>query len=840
MTSPYHAVAANYRENGYHVMPVGPGTKVPGEYRDGGWRPMPGWQKYCDALAPEFVHGKWEDWPDAGVCVAHGAVIGLDLDTDREDVATALRGAVELSPVRRKGAKGWMGYYRPGGDLDGLPARVRWYDPNVKGADGKSSRFPVIELLLHGTQSVLPPTIHPDTGQPYRWLTPDTLENTDISDLPVFGRAEFDVLDVALSGMGLTQQAPRTSLVGRVEYPATSHDLEKPLGRSINDRAMEPGAIDQWFPALGLPKTRQRGFGAWEAVATWRGSGSGRPQAERNPNLRIVPTGIRDFGTDEPFTPINLVCRWMSVDPENGFTQAADWLKQYIRPELGMSAEAMAALVARRPEVESAETERMPIEDISVDPGTVEMTAARSASRFMERKCGRARPKPIQPTSQREFRDAFPEHVPPFPVQDFESDLTGLLREATLFIDESANMRSEQGAFGAAVAALGVLMGRMVEIAETGLRTNIYVIGTAESGAGKSSAMGAMSKMMARCGVDDRLAGSDFTSGSAILKEVSSHVPQLFNVDEFGDVIRRVLAPRAASHERDIGRILKDLYSAASGTYRGKAYATQDRQDIVEPHLCVYGVSTHEAFWESIDGRSFNDGLRARFVMIPMGATETQTPDQGRAAMVADMITNLIDACKSGGNLGGFVCQAVKFDPGIWETWMQDRSLFQRHAERASRMKLPGAPSIIQRICENGMKVAMISALGRQPVGPTITAEDYNLGLDVAHWSAIYMIAAIDRYYVENASHRDLNRVMEFIEARGAAGCKRSDMVTSFQGIFVNAMVAKSIMEALKDSGKVIEWMPPVTGRGRPPTWYVGAKYAEEFFLRKGQAGDRS
>ena len=36
---------------------------------------------------------------------------------------------------------------------------------------------------MHGTQSVVPPTIHPDTGQPYHWLTPDTLEDTPLGDL---------------------------------------------------------------------------------------------------------------------------------------------------------------------------------------------------------------------------------------------------------------------------------------------------------------------------------------------------------------------------------------------------------------------------------------------------------------------------------------------------------------------------------------------------------------------------------------------------------------------------------------------------------------------------------
>jgi len=159
--SPYHQSAANLRENGYHPMPIAPGTKTPGQWQNDNWRPMSGWSKYCDTQPAEFIHDQWEKWPDAGICIAHGNAIGLDIDTDRKDVEEALHAAVTAPHVRRRGQKGWMGYYRPENGLDALTARVRWYD---------SEGAICVELLLHGTQSVLPPTIHPGTGNPYTWV----------------------------------------------------------------------------------------------------------------------------------------------------------------------------------------------------------------------------------------------------------------------------------------------------------------------------------------------------------------------------------------------------------------------------------------------------------------------------------------------------------------------------------------------------------------------------------------------------------------------------------------------------------------------------------------------
>ena len=320
MTSAFHRIAANLVENGFHPLPVMPGSKVPGQYRAGIWRPMPRWTKYCDNAVASFILDQWEQWPGAGVCVAHGGVIGLDVDTDRDDVAAAVLRAIEPSPVKRRGSKGYMGYYRPGGGLDDLTVRVRWHD-------GKKV---VCEILLHGTQSVIPPTVHPDTGKPYQWLTDETLENTDIGELPELTGDHVGRLDTELGKLGLTRKAPRRARITDHERPgAGSHDLEVPAWRSLNNRALEPSAIDQWWPALGMPKTRQRGAGAWEAIPFWRHSGSGRPTGDRNPNLKVAPGGVVDFGADRSYTPVDAVMAARDCSD----TAAKEWLEQYVRGE---------------------------------------------------------------------------------------------------------------------------------------------------------------------------------------------------------------------------------------------------------------------------------------------------------------------------------------------------------------------------------------------------------------------------------------------------------------------------------------------------------------------------
>ena len=200
---------------------------------------------------------------------------------------------------------------------------------------------------MHGTQSVVPPTIHPDTGQPYHWLTPDTLEDTPLSDLPELPADPVARLDAELGKLGLSRENPnrraRAAAI-REHAPAGAHDLEKPRFRSMNDRAL--AALDRWFPALELPKTRQRGAGSWEAVAAWRPSSSGRPLEKRGPNLHASPSGIRDFGDGEPYTAIDLVIAARGCS----FDGAVDWLEPFLEPEprAEIDLDAIAAAAERK------------------------------------------------------------------------------------------------------------------------------------------------------------------------------------------------------------------------------------------------------------------------------------------------------------------------------------------------------------------------------------------------------------------------------------------------------------------------------------------------------------
>ena len=93
--------------------------------------------------------------------------------------------------------------------------------------------------------------------------------------------------------------------------------------RELNDAAM--ANLAAWVPALPLYRLKAA-RGGYEAAPTWRPSSSGKSDDERDLNLKIHPKGIRDFGADKGYTPLDLVMVALGCDLDRAFGFLAERL----------------------------------------------------------------------------------------------------------------------------------------------------------------------------------------------------------------------------------------------------------------------------------------------------------------------------------------------------------------------------------------------------------------------------------------------------------------------------------------------------------------------------------
>src|SRR6185369_12961553 len=171
--SPFAAAYEGLIANGFHILPIAPDSKAPSEFRGGRWRGLNNWQRFRDERPAEFVQRVWAGFPDANIGVVTGTrasathiLACVDFDTDDPEILDTLARSLPLSPVRKRGRRGYSAFYQ-------VPIGTQGY------------RTPICELLTDTRQTVVPPSVHPDTGLPYAWETEKTLLNTPASELPV-------------------------------------------------------------------------------------------------------------------------------------------------------------------------------------------------------------------------------------------------------------------------------------------------------------------------------------------------------------------------------------------------------------------------------------------------------------------------------------------------------------------------------------------------------------------------------------------------------------------------------------------------------------------------------
>lgn len=667
MTSPYALHGERICDLGYSAIPCRPGSKRPGDYVAGKWYGKFSWSQYCDRAPTEYELRSWTRWPDAGLCVALGYndVIAIDVDTDDDAMRTALSAVMPHSTVQKRGEKGFTAFYR--GSRAIIP---RHFDINKQR---------VVDLLGYGTQTVIPPTVHPDTQRPYVWLTDDTLENTHPHDLPELPDDIADQIADALAPFGYF--AP-------TQITRVSDGLGGGIWRELNTQAL--AKLDEWVPLLDLPKLSRNRRGGYVAVPFWRPSHRGRPLHDRNPNLKISEQGIRDFHDGEKgYTPVDLVMSAMGCT----FDFAADWLKE----KIGFEDAGLHGLEPWFPKQAAAEPAN---DDVA----------------------------PTAP-AQREDIAAPRSTVDPF----IPKSAGGLIEAIARWTLECGRRPVPEFAMMTAIAFAAGLYGRRF-VGPTGVGLNVYLVGLGASALGKGHPLKALRTLANDCNMLHMVAAGVPTSDSAIERILRKLPSQVLPLDEFGLLMQSVNGRNSSSWSQTVRRALLEIYSLSTDMWMGKQFSDPKRPDpepLHCPTLTLMSVTTPTTFYEGLTEANLSDGFLNRMTVIHA----TEMPDRQEAEPIMVAPASLIAAVKraeEGARPSGFAGAAYR-DPSQrpkmaaipWASdeakqrwiWIEDWQIAQIE-ERS------GHEGIVGRAAEQAQKYATLRALSRDGKDAAVTLDD--------------------------------------------------------------------------------------------------------------------
>lgn len=261
MRSPVLSAAIAYARRGWSVFPLQ------------GKRPLPGTAGHRDATTDlKVIKSWWREYPDANVGIrcdsASGPVI---IDQDGPEGIPSIK-SLGLPPTLKasSGRKHRRHYY-----FDGAVEEVR----------RAIKVLPGVDLLGDGGYVVAPPSIHPETGRPYRWVNerdPVVLDESLLKTIHEIGangkkrqappmpeiiyEGERDQILTSLAGSmrrrGASEEAILAALLEenelRVKPPMSLGQLKK-IARSIAKK--DPAAIVEDLTDMGNARRFARKYG---------------------------------------------------------------------------------------------------------------------------------------------------------------------------------------------------------------------------------------------------------------------------------------------------------------------------------------------------------------------------------------------------------------------------------------------------------------------------------------------------------------------------------------------------------------------------------------------------
>lgn len=382
----------------------------------------------------------------------------------------------------------------------------------------------------------------------------------------------------------------------------------------------------------------------------------------------------------------------------------------------------------------------------------------------------------------------------------------GLVGEIAKWMDACATREAPALSLAASMALMGTIAGRRYK-SPSDLRTNIYIVGIAGTGAGKDNARQCIMTLLQKAGAEAFLGTETIASAAGLLNRLHEHPVRVFCLDEFGRMLGAINNARAGNHERQILDELMRMTGAARSMHAGNAYAERPSNLIKQPHLCVYATTTPDAFWQSFTGRDALDGFLNRLLMVESvrgshrkaPASHSSPPDElvqriraiafgvcqragyeGKVGDLQTMETHTSDKVST-------LLSVIPFDAGA------DAAHEAMCAAIELRLDGPGS-ELWGRTVEHAIRLACILAVGVDPVRPVVTAELFAWGSRFATWCAERMVDAADRYIADSQAAANRTRVFEAIKEAGPDGCSHTRL-------------SRAVRIKPRDRDEAIDWL---------------------------------
>ena len=415
----------------------------------------------------------------------------------------------------------------------------------------------------------------------------------------------------------------------------------------------------------------------------------------------------------------------------------------------------------------------------------------------------------------------------PGALPEYFLEVPGFVGEVIECANRRAVKRQPNLALAAGIATLGTLAGRKVEGA-TGLRTNFYCLGVADSGDGKDKPREIIRQILYESGNGDLYSSDRLKSDAGIRSALEVNPCTLFLLDEMGEMLETIKGARHSPWLRNIIPELLTLYSSAqsSGVKLG-GYSDAKRTITVDcPHVCVFGTSVPESVFHSMTVDSITGGFLGRLLIFESNEKNPRKQRPSREGIPASIIETAKwwREFKPNGELTGNFAGSTSA-PQLVDESPEAEQIFDS-CEEAVRAEIEHLPphlaSLFKRCEENGRKLAIIYACSECKERPFIGANAARWGVELALYLARRLAFLADANIADNDTHEKRNKVLNIIRDSGRMGLSKSELLRKCR--YLKTRELGEILDALSGSEEIAIEETQSAGNNKPMFRIVAAE----------------
>lgn len=346
---------------------------------------------------------------------------------------------------------------------------------------------------------------------------------------------------------------------------------------------------------------------------------------------------------------------------------------------------------------------------------------------------------------------------------------------------------------------------------ESGVFSNLYVVGLAPSSGGKQAILEMLKYYFDRTNHADSLIGR-VTSDSAIAKRLAKDPSSMAIWDEFGLFLQKT--NKGSSHTNSVQEVLLELWGATKNLWRAKSYADLDFDiQVVRPCFSFLGMTTPDHFWSGLTRMHLRDGFAGRLLVIDTGKrAQRKDPvfDEAKMERVANNVSALMEFHRNDKKvINGkefpipYVVPTDDDAKGEYESFLAYTDQFIDEVELGS---------IWGRAIEKVKKLALIYAVASNPECPLIDGGAARWAIEFVLWSTNTFVAGTKREILSDGSETaEITReVIATVKDHGHA-----TVTTLVKSLMKPTSKIREVVEMLEVAGMIQKVKVKVNGRLR-------------------------